>query len=1204
MQNLNMQKTFYSFLILFFASATMLSGQGKLQQLLTEYQSNPIGIDVEKPRFSWQMNNLPNQFGQKQTAYQIIVTDEQNQIVWDSQKQESDISLGILYGGVALKPTTKYTWSLTVWNEKNQALKAIASFETGLMNADAKLSAWSGGTWIGTNKLPFYAAYQSVYVLKYDVQIRKGTKAAFVFGANDPRLMNRNLNIQGVENAKNQSYIALELDVSTLSKSDTSKAKLNIYRAGYAEGDSPQKVFKSFDISGNILHKNNAFLKHTIFAVCNFGMFEFYLDAVDAAHLINLSPAGGSVFSPKGFNLNPVGAGNNYISFPMVSEIGFLVEPGNQATFTNVQVLNYRKPSNDLFNSNQNPSLFADPQASIQGKEILINATNQSVFIVRDPSQHAAPMLRTQFSMPTKFIKKARIYATARGIYELYINGKRVGKDLFNPGLTQYNKNHQYQTYDVTRLVHAGKNAFGAWLGEGWWSGNSTYSGENWNFFGDRQSLLAKLVITYSDGTEQIIVTQPDSWKTFSDGPIRTGSFFQGEVYDAQKEKQIAGWSTTGYKDTQWDPAVAIPLEGTAFVGESTDFGGRKSSLDYSDMKLTGQLDDKVSIVKSLKAKALSEPRKGVYVYDMGQNTVGIPKVQIKNGKAGQVITLRFAEVLYPNLPEHKGLEGMLMLENIRAALAQDIYVLKGGDEIIQPRFTFHGYRYLEITGLDAPLPLEQVHTQVLSSVAQITSEYKTSDTLVNKLWENITWSFRSNFLSIPTDTPARNERMGWSGDINVFSKTATYLAPVNNFLRRHLLAMRDVQSKEGRFTDVAPMSGGFGGTLWGSAGIVIAWETYQQYGDLALLQEHYPAMKRYVAFLETKVNSEGILNEGPLGDWLSPEGNKNDNTLFWMAYQAYNLEIMSKIARILGNNADALQYEMTYEKKKKLFNTVYISSNGKTIKSGVITPRMGPPSAKNNGEGEKTDRGVLMDTQGSYAIPLNLGVIEEEKKSKVLANYIETITRSNIDDLGEKRPPYSLMTGFIGTASVSEALSKNDQDQLAYALLTNTSYPSWLYSVVNGATSIWERLNSYTIENGFGGNNSMNSFNHYSFGAVAAWMYNYSLGIQRDQKFPGFKHFVLNPRIDPSGKITYAKGYVQTMYGVIKSSWRKTKYATVYQFTVPANTSAKLILPKGKSLRRQGKVLQTVNGILSITEKGNLMEIELASGNYSFESL
>jgi alpha-L-rhamnosidase len=529
----------------------------------------------------------------------------------------------------------------------------------------------------------------------------------------------------------------------------------------------------------------------------------------------------------------------------------------------------------------------------------------------------------------------------------------------------------------------------------------------------------------------------------------------------------------------------------------------------------------------------------------------------------------------------------MIMLENIRAALAQDIHILKGGDEYIQPRFTFHGYRYLEISGVEKAPELPQVAGIVLSSVKNISSSYETSDPMVNKLWSNITWSMRSNFLSIPTDTPARNERMGWSGDINVFSKTATMMAPVNNFLRRHLLGMRDVQREDGRFTDVAPMGGGFGGTLWGSAGIVIPWETYLQYGDKAMLAEHYPAMKRYMTFLDSKVK-DGILNEGPLGDWLSPEGNKNDNTLFWMAYQAADLAIVSKVARILGFSAEADAYLAQSEAKKVDFNAIYVDrTNFKTIKSGVKTGFMGPPNA--NAAPEVSDKGQLMDTQASYAIPLALNVFNANNAPHAVTHLVETITRSNKDDQGVARPSFSLMTGFIGTASISEALAANGKHDIAYGLLTTKTYPSWLYSVANGATSIWERLNSYTIENGFGGNNSMNSFNHYSFGAVAAWMYTHSLGIQRDETSPGYKHFILQPTPDPTGKITFAKGHVETMYGKISSEWSKQGNKTTYRFTIPANTSAQVKLPKGKILK---------GGIKAITS-GDRLVFDLGAGVY-----
>ena len=458
--------------------------------------------------------------------------------------------------------------------------------------------------------------------------------------------------------------------------------------------------------------------------------------------------------------------------------------------------------------------------------------------------------------------------------------------------------------------------------------------------------------------------------------------------------------------------------------------------------------------------------------------------------------------------------------------------------------------------------------------------------------------------MSIPTDTPARNERMGWSGDISVFSKSATYLTDANLFLRRHLLGMRDVQAESGRFTDVAPMGGGFGGTLWGSAGIVVAWETYQQYGDVQLLKEHYDAMKRYIAFLETKVEKNtGILNEGPLGDWLSPEGNKNDNTEFWMAYFAYDLDIMSKVANILNKPEDAKSFATRREEIKKAFNEIYVDkTTHKTVKSGVKTGFIPAPNeADTRG---KSDKGTLVDTQASYAIPLDLGVFNEENKPFAIQYLNEAIQRKNKDDSGVERPEYSLMTGFIGTASISEALSENGNSAMAYRLLQQKTYPSWLYSVVNGATSIWERLNSYTVENGFGGNNSMNSFNHYSFGAVSAWMYNYSLGIQRSPEKAAFKQIILKPTPDPDKVMTFAKGYYDSVYGKINSEWRYEGKKLIYKTTVPANTSARLYLPTKtvNQVKESGKTLRQGNGISNISVENDKVKMTLASGDYAFE--
>lgn len=1184
-----------------------VSGQVRIDSLKVEYQSTPLGIDVEIPRFSWQMISTNAVRGHTQTAYRIKVATDGGQPVWDSGKIDSGLALAIPYGGQPLQPTTRYNWEVEVWDQKGREKQASSWFETGLLNPDPDAAVWQRAQWIGGSEedMVLYSHYLSVFKVEYSLQLDKAsgsTRASFVLGANDLRLMDKDLNIQGVHSERDQNYIRFELDISGLSAGPKGQAQLNVYRVGYALADSEDAPFRSFGIPRALINPDNKYQPQRIYLESNFGLFQVYLNGTEKEYLVSESDdKSGSPFADPGFNLNPVGSGNNYISYPMLADIGFQVPAGQKAYFSNLQVRNYRTPSNLLLH--EDPTQAGDysgvflPLIQNSAGNLLLSTSgflvqggqNGSLFTV-DPSRNATPMLRARLSLENKEIARARIYSTARGIYELYVNGQRVGDDYFTPGLTQYNKTHQYQTYDLTPYLKPGENVIGSWLSEGWWAGNITYSGENWNFFGDRPSFKALVVVSYTDGSETVLTTTPDRWKLFTEGPIIYGSFFQGEVYDARRAAVVEGWSAPGFDDGNWKPAEEVPLEGTTFDG-----------LSYDNLKLIGQIGQPPSTVKFLGARSMEEVREGVFVYDMGQNMVGFPQIEITNGIAGDTVVLRYAEVRYPDLPDYSSNVGMLMLENIRAALTQDLYILKGGHELIEPRFTFHGYRFMELSGLNEAPALEQVKGKVISSIDHLSSYYETSNELVNKLWENITWSLRGNFLSIPTDTPARNERMGWSGDINVFSEAATFLADADPFLTRHLIAMRDIQREDGRFTDVAPVGGGFGGTLWGSAGIVIPWQLYLQYGDTRALVDHYPAMKQYMSFLDSKINPEnGRLEEGPLGDWLSPEGSRNDNTLLWAAYQVYALDIMAKTADLLGKDNDAELYRNQYQERKEYFNTTYVDPvTHKTMHSGYEGRLFGPPPP----DYKKPQAGDLVDTQASYAIPLNFEVFSSEHAEHAKEHLTAAIARKNTDDLGVMRPEYSLMTGFIGTASISKALSAYGKDDVAYRLLQQETYPSWLYSVINGATTIWERLNSYTIEDGFGGNNSMNSFNHYSFGAVAAWMYNHSLGIQRDESHPGYKHFILKPVPDPTKKMQWAKGYYDSPYGRIHSSWKTTENGTAYLITVPPNTTATFWLKaaSAKKVREGEKLLSKVKGIRVLSENMGQISMVLHPGSYNF---
>ncbi len=1190
-----------------------------VRNLQVEYRTTPLGIDVAQPRFSWQMAATGAERGVAQRAYRVAVRDAKGADVWDSGRVESPESLGIRYAGRPLQPATRYTWTVTVWNQRGARLTSSSWFETGLMDPRPGAPAWSGAQWIGggDEDLVLYSPYLAIFDASYTVAIAPGsTRASFVYGANDSRLMDKYKNIYQIESAKDQSYIKLELDISAVNGSPDGTAKLHVYRAGYKDTDNPRTPLRTFAISTEIINDANKNADHTIAFRSAFGQITLSVDGRSsfapgggAQPEAGRGPAGGPPPGGRGggansVNLNPVGAGGDYLTFGLLCDMGFSVDAGQNASFRDVVIRNNRHPNNVLFREDLGVApysgIYADAVAassgfSVAGGRYVLHGGSNGVFVVRNPSRNSMPMLRTRFRA-VKPVASARLYVTARGIYEVFLNGRRVGEDHYNPGLTQYNVTHLYQTYDVTALIRAGDNALGAMLGEGWWSGLLSF-GTIWNHSGDRQSLLAKLSITYRDGSTETIVTDPKTWKLYTEGPLVYGSLDFGEIYDASREPAVDGWTTAAYDDGKWKPAVAVPLEGTTFAGVETGRGGSLPvAFNFDRLSLVGQIGETAGVFQVLPAKSVKEVRPGVFVYDLGQNIVGVPRITIAEGRAGGKLTLRFAEMLYPDLKESGKNVGMIMTENYRAAISQDVYTMKAGRQTYQPRFTSHGFQYIEITGIDKPLPVEAVQGVVISSVRELTADYKTSNPKVNRLWSNLVWSNVDNFLSIPTDCPQRNERMGWSGDINVFARTATYVSNADQFLARHLRAMRDVQAPNGRFTDVAPVGGGFGGVLWGSAGIVVPWEVYQQYKDVGLLEEHYPAMVRYIEYLETTIDPKtGLISDAQLGDWLGPQNNALGSAFLAAAYHAYDLDIMARAAAVLGKTDDAARFRALYEKRKAFFNATFVNADKKTL--GIGSGGFGGP------RGAAAQQFRVADTQTSYAVGLAMGLFNDENRLHMIKNLAAAVERENADDAGVLRPKYSLMTGFIGTAWISKALSDHGLSELAYRLLQNNRYPSWLYAVDQGATTIWERLNGYTVENGFGGNNSMNSFNHYSFGAVGQWMLAYSLGIQRDE--PGFRKFILQPEPDPTGQMTSAEGYYDSMYGRISSAWKIDGKTLTYRATVPANTTATLYLPAASpgAVKEGAGPASSAEGVKFLRHENGKAVYLLESGTYSFST-
>ncbi len=1183
--------------------------------LQVNYTTTPLGTDDAAPRFSWQMTAPAGERNCMQSAFQIVVKDAQGKTVWNTGKITGNTALGIAYAGMPLKAETRYIWIVTVWDQTGSASSANSWFETGLMNPDPNLSAWNGATWIGggNDDVVLYSHYLPIFNLSYKLAIAEGsTRAAFILAANDSRLMDKNKNNFQLQNGKDESYFKVEFDMSGVNAGGN--AKINIYRAGYTNTDTATRPLKAFEIKPEFVNKENKNKEHLFVIKDEYGNLTITLDGNSEFFIPPASTPAAVGFRPFGagrgasVNLNPMGQGHDYITYGFLCDIGFSVEAGQKASFSNLSISNTRSPANTIFaedlSKQSYDGIFKSFTAntgsglSVSNSAYNLSGGSNGIFITADPSHNAMPMLRTTFSAGDKKIASARLYVTARGIYEVYLNGKRIGSDYYNPGLTQYNVTQFYQTYDVTSMVTSGKNAIGAMLGEGWWSGLLSF-GAIWNHFGDRQSLLAKLVITYADGSKNIVTTNDKDWKYYNKGPVVYSSLDMGEVYDATRDARIQGWSTASFNDANWKAAQAIAIQGTTYAGGSVDFMGNKEEFDFSKLSIIGQIGQAAGIYKILTAKNLQEVRKGVYVYNIGQNFVGVPRITIKNGKAGAKITVRVAEMLYPALKESGNNVGMIMTENYRAALSQDTYIMKDGEQVFQPHFTSHGFQYIEITGVDAPLPLEAVQGVSISSVRKITADYETSNPKVNKLWSNLVWSNVDNFLTIPTDCPQRNERMGWSGDISVFSRTATYLSNAEEFLRRHMYAMRNVQRPNGKFTDIAPVGGGFGGVLWGSAGITVPWEAFMQYKDTLLLQEHYNAMVAYLDYIDSTINKQtGLSSDGQLGDWLGPQNNQLGTDYLVTAYHVYDLGIMANVAGILGRAEDALKFVKKYNDRKGFFNKTFVGADKKTI--GLIGG--GGFGLPNQNAPKPAFKPV--DTQTSYAVGLALGVFSDENIPYMAKNLQNAVARENKDDQGVTHPPYSLMTGFIGTAWVSKSLSDNGYNASAYKILLNDQYPSWLYAVNQGATTIWERLNGYTTDNGFGGNNSMNSFNHYSFGAVGQWMMAYSLGIQRDE--PGFQKFVLQPEPDPTGAITWAKGYYDGPMGRINSSWRVDKGMLTYKATVPANTTAVLYLPalSANGIQESGKPAEKAKGIIFMKFENGKAIYKLQSGDYTFTAV
>jgi alpha-L-rhamnosidase len=744
----------------------------------------------------------------------------------------------------------------------------------------------------------------------------------------------------------------------------------------------------------------------------------------------------------------------------------------------------------------------------------------------KNPPYSPSPLLRKSFAIE-KQAKQAFLYVSALGYYEMWLNGKRIGEQLQAPEWTNYFQRVQYQTFDLSEQLEKGENVLAATLTDGWCLGR--LGGIKWNrcfphrgFYALDRRLIAQLVIVYEDGSNEVIISD-GSWKIHTDGYIRRADNFTGQTIDARKI--IPGWNKPGFEDAAWDPA-------------------------YEDHRvnrnLMSQKNEPIRVHRELKPVEIL-PHNGNYIINFGQNIAGHCALKVK-GKEGSVITLRHGEWLKE--------DGSLYTESLGYAVAIDSFILSGKEDYFDPSFTYHGFQYAEISGLDAPPTADMITAKAVSSDPPITGTFECSNPKLNQLYRNIVWTQRNNMYSILHDNPSRDERTGAVGDVLTFCQSSMFNMDMGAFYTKLSSDMNE-NAYNGQFFSMMPSlmyenfwDGWIGAPGWAEGAIVVPWRMYQNYADVNVLKTVYSAIKKHIDAVERE-NPELIwtVRHNHNGDWLNantitnpPASDYNttrghiDNDFFATAFFAYGAQHVADIARTLGNDTDAAHYGALARKIREKIVALYIRDDGS----------------------------IEGDTQGTYALALNFGLIPDHLREKAFACMVKCIEEYD----------GRLSTGFITTPMMMEELVRYGRTDLAYRLLESERFPSWLFQVNTGATTVWERWDAVVPGRGIQ-ESKMNSLDHVAFGAVSEWMFRHVLGINPDEKYPGYEHFTIHPR--PGGSLTWAKGLYNSIKGEIASEWKIENGVFTLKVKIPANTTATVVLPT----------------------KGAL---EIGSGEYTFE--
>ena len=1049
------------------------------KQLRCEYRTNPLGIDVSGPRLSWIITS--DLRGQTQSAYRILVADSQDKLasgqadLWDTGRVEADRTIQIAYDGKPLQSRMTCYWKVQVWGRDGNrtALSEPAFWTMGLLQPSDFKAQWIGLDDHGYD--PVAAAEK-----KIDEDFKKA---------------------QWIAHPKPNS--------------ETAPATTEWHFAKVLDIPADREVRKAMCV---LTGDNRVWL---------------YVNGRESAR-----------------GQDPKTAGR--------SDITDSVRPG-----LNYLIIRARNEDNDDKQKQTNAAAIAAFRIEFQQGDPIVAVTDKSWKAVTDrPSDWIQPdltkdcwveanqigpfeiepwgdvkitfaelylppprYLRKDFAL-TAPVKRATLYASALGLYEMHINGRRVGQDYFTPGWTDYNKRVYYNTYDVTELVKQGNNAIGAILADGWYAGYLG-GGRRRARYSQKTRLLAQLEIEYTDGSTQTVTTD-GTWKAAT-GPIYEADFQTGQSYDARKE--MPGWDQPLYHDNQWKPVTA----------EQTIKGNLNA---YASVP--------VGVFQEIKPVSVTEPQSGRFVFDMGTNLAGVVRLKV-SGEPGRKIILSFGERLNP--------DGTVYVTNLRFARAMDTYICKGrGEEVWQPRFTYHGFQYVELTGFAGKPSLDAITGIELTSMTPVAGQFTCSNQIANKLYKNICQTQRANFIDIPTDCPQRDERLGWTGDAQIFVRAAAYNSDIAAFYTKWLIDLHDAQHGDGAYTDVAPSATRkSGGTAaWGDAGTVCPWTLYEVYDDKRALETYYDSMARWIEYC--RKNSKDLIRpDDGYGDWLSVDANTAKDVL-GTAYFAYSTDLMARTAAALGKETDAKQYRELFEKIKQAFNNEFVAEDGR----------------------------IKNDTQTAYVLALAFDLLPEDKKVSAEKYLVDNIARRG----------WHLSTGFVGTKDLLQVLTDIGRTDAAYKLFHNQTFPSWGFCIQQGATSVWERWDGWTPDKGFQ-DPKMNSFSHYTFGAVAEWMFETIGGI--DTNGPGYKDIIIRPR--PGGNLTTAKVSYDSVRGTIAADWRLEGNTLVLNVTIPANTTATVYIPTNSpdEVTESGKLAETSQGVTFLKKDADNCIYRIVSGSYAF---